>query len=64
MAAGIATLEVIKAEKLVEQAAKRGAELRAELDAAGPGLRIDEGSPGKGLMIGIEFAGPPKPCCG
>jgi ornithine--oxo-acid transaminase len=44
MAAGIATLEVLKSEKLIEAAARRGAELR---------LR------GKGLMIGLEF-GPPK----
>ena len=49
MAAGIATLEVIKAEKLVEQAAKRGAELRLALTADGAGLRIDEGSPRQGI---------------
>src|SRR6202000_3406386 len=51
MAAGIATLEVIEAEKLVEQAAKRGAELRlgaAGADAHGAGLRADEGSPRQG----------------
>jgi len=38
MAAGIATLEVMKAEKLVENAAKRGAELRLALDADGSRL--------------------------
>jgi ornithine--oxo-acid transaminase len=48
MAAGIATLEVMKAEKLVEQAAKRGAELAAGADPDGAGLRIDEGSPRQG----------------
>ena len=48
MAAGIATLEVIKAEKLVEQAAKRGAELRLALTRDGARLRIAEGSARQG----------------
>lgn len=59
MAAGIATLEVIKAEKLVEQAAKRGAELRLALTRMVPGYELLKEVRGKGLMIGIEF-GPPK----
>ncbi|MCA6110172.1 aminobacteriohopanetriol synthase HpnO [Bradyrhizobium cenepequi] len=59
MAAGIATLEVIKAEKLVEQAAKRGAELRLALTRMVPGYELMKEVRGKGLMIGIEF-GPPK----
>src|SRR5919201_1246917 len=59
MAAGIATLEVIKAEKLVEQAAKRGAELRLALTRLVPGYELMKEVRGKGLMIGIEF-GPPK----
>src|SRR3979411_1820832 len=37
MAAGIATLEVIESEKLIEQAAKRGAELRLALARLGAG---------------------------
>ncbi len=59
MAAGIATLEVMKAEKLVEQAAKRGAELRLALTRLVPGYELLKEVRGKGLMIGIEF-GPPK----
>ena len=59
MAAGIATLDVIKHEKLVEQAAKRGAELRLALTRMVPGYELLKEVRGKGLMIGIEF-GPPK----
>jgi ornithine--oxo-acid transaminase len=59
MAAGIATLEVLKAEKLVEAAAKRGAELRLALTRMVPGYELLKEVRGKGLMIGIEF-GPPK----
>src|ERR1700752_3236965 len=59
MAAGIATLEVIKAERLVEQAAKRGAELRLALTRMVPGYELMKEVRGKGLMIGVEF-GPPK----
>ena len=58
-AAGIATLDVIKNEKLVEQAAKRGAELRLALTRMVPGYELLKEVRGKGLMIGIEF-GPPK----
>src|ERR1700749_4251005 len=59
MAAGIATLEVMEAEKLVEAAAKRGAELRLALTRMVPGYELLKEVRGKGLMIGIEF-GPPK----
>jgi ornithine--oxo-acid transaminase len=59
MAAGIATLEVIKSEKLVENAAKRGAELRLALTRMVPGYELMKEVRGKGLMIGVEF-GPPK----
>lgn len=59
MAAGIATLEVMKAERLVENAARRGAELRLALNAMVPGYELLKEIRGKGLMIGIEF-GPPK----
>src|SRR4051794_1622070 len=59
MAAGIATLEVLKAEKLIEAAAKRGAELRLALTRMVPGYELLKEVRGKGLMIGIEF-GPPK----
>jgi ornithine--oxo-acid transaminase len=59
MAAGIATLEVIKAERLVEAAAKRGAELRLALTRLVPGYELLKEVRGKGLMIGVEF-GPPQ----
>lgn len=59
MAAGIATLEVMEAEKLVEQTARRGAELRLALKAMIPGYELMKDVRGKGLMIGVEF-GPPK----
>src|ERR1700749_2938108 len=59
MAAGIATLEVIKSEKLIEAAAQRGAELQLGLERMGPGYEMLHEVRGKGLMIGIEF-GPPK----
>jgi len=59
MAAGIATLEVIKSEKLIEAAAKRGAELRLALTRMVPGYELMKEVRGKGLMIGVEF-GPPK----
>src|SRR6201995_1121724 len=58
MAAGIATLEVMKAEKLVENAAKRGAELRLALNAMVPGYELLKDVRGKGLMIGLEFGSP------
>jgi ornithine--oxo-acid transaminase len=59
MAAGIATLDVIKAERLVENAARRGAELRLALTRMVPGYELLKEVRGKGLMIGVEF-GPPK----
>src|SRR5271154_3429866 len=59
MAAGIATLAVLKSEKLVEAAAKRGAELRLALTRMVPGYELLKEVRGKGLMIGVEF-GPPK----
>ena len=59
MAAGIATLDVMESEKLIESAAKRGAELRLALTRMVPGYELMKEVRGKGLMIGIEF-GPPK----
>src|SRR6201990_3077280 len=59
MAAGIATLEVIKAEHLIEKAAKRGAELQMALTRLVPGYELMKEVRGKGLMLGVEF-GPPK----
>ena len=59
MAAGIATLEVMEAEKLVENSAKRGDQIRAALTAMIPEFEMLKDVRGKGLMIGVEF-GPPK----
>src|SRR6187200_1579557 len=59
MAAGIATLEVMEAEKLVEQAARRGAEIKLALTRLIPGYELLKEVRGKGLMLGVEF-GPPK----
>src|ERR1700749_3959042 len=58
MAAGIATLEVMKSEKLVEAASKRGAELRVALNRMVPGYELLKEVRGKGLMIGLEFGSP------
>jgi len=59
MAAGIATLDVIKAENLIEKAARRGAELQMALTRLVPGYELLKEVRGKGLMLGVEF-GPPK----
>ncbi|MCL2713312.1 MAG: aminobacteriohopanetriol synthase HpnO [Alphaproteobacteria bacterium] len=59
MAAGIATLEVIEAEKLIEAASVRGEALLAALRQLVDGYEMLREVRGKGLMIGIEF-GPPK----
>lgn len=59
MAAGIATLEVLKSEKLIENAAARGAQIMAALSAMIPRYELLKDVRGKGLMIGVEF-GPPK----
>lgn len=59
MAAGIATLEVMEAEKLIENAARRGEQLISALSAMIPRYEMFKEVRGKGLMIGVEF-GPPK----
>lgn len=59
MAAGIATLEVLKSEKLIENAAARGAQIMSALSAMIPRYELLKDVRGKGLMIGVEF-GPPK----
>ncbi len=52
-------LRVIESEKLIDAAAKRGAELRLALTRMVPGYELLKEVRGKGLMIGVEF-GPPK----
>lgn len=59
MAAGLATLEVIQSEKLVENAAAKGARLLASLQDMVGRYELLKTVRGKGLMIGVEF-GPPK----
>ena len=58
MAAGIATLDVIKSERLMENAALMGDRLRRELSAMIPRYEMLADVRGKGLMIGIEFGAP------
>ena len=59
MAAGIATLDVLKSERLVENAARIGEHLARKLDEKISHHEFLHDLRGKGLMIGIEF-GPPK----
>lgn len=59
MAAGIATLDVMQHEKLIENAAARGEQIMSALRAMIPRYEMLKDIRGKGLMIGVEF-GPPK----
>ena len=58
MAAGIATLDVLASDGLIENAARTGERLLRELTAMVPRYELMREVRGKGLMIGIEF-GPP-----
>src|SRR3954467_2113426 len=58
MAAGIATLEVIKAERVVENAARTGKRLIRNLAALSENYELLKEVRGKGLMIGVEFGSP------
>jgi ornithine--oxo-acid transaminase len=59
MAAGLAALEVIETEGLVQKSARLGARLLAAFEAMAKRYEFVRTVRGKGLMIGIEF-GPPK----
>jgi ornithine--oxo-acid transaminase len=59
MAAGLATLEVIESERLVQRAAQTGARLLTAFEAMAERYELVRAVRGKGLMIGIEF-GPPR----
>jgi ornithine--oxo-acid transaminase len=59
MAAGIATLEVLESERLVERAAVIGKRLMRELAAMIPHYELLIDVRGKGMLIGLEF-GPPS----
>jgi ornithine--oxo-acid transaminase len=58
MAAGIATLEVLKAERVTENAARTGERLIRDLAALADKYELLKDVRGKGLMIGIEFGMP------
>ncbi len=59
MVAGLATLSVLENESMVENAARRGAQLIARIEALKAKHPIIKEVRGKGLMIAIEFAEPP-----
>jgi ornithine--oxo-acid transaminase len=59
MGAGLATLEVLESENLIENAARQGERLRAGLIEMADRYEMLHDVRGKGLMIGMEF-GPPN----
>jgi ornithine--oxo-acid transaminase len=58
MAAGLATLQVLEDENIVENAAKIGAEIQSDLAALIDRYEFVKAVRGKGLMIAIEFGAP------
>jgi ornithine--oxo-acid transaminase len=58
MAAGIATLDVIRQEKLIENAAVQGARIQRAFNDMVTRYELVKEVRGKGLMIGIEFGAP------
>ncbi len=58
MAAGLATLEVIDSERLVENAATLGAQILADLRPLIERFEFLKDVRGKGLMIALEFGAP------
>jgi len=58
MAAGLATLEVLRSEKLVENSAKVGADIIQTINASVGRYEFLKEARGKGLMIAIEFSAP------
>jgi ornithine--oxo-acid transaminase len=59
MAAGIATLDVMKSERIIESAARIGERLLRGLKETLSSYELIADVRGKGLMIGVEY-GPPK----
>jgi ornithine--oxo-acid transaminase len=59
MAAGIATLDVIESERLIENSARLGERLLTSFTQMAERHELVKAVRGKGLMIGIEF-GPPR----
>jgi len=58
MAAGIATLEVLESERLIENAARLGARLLSAFEVMASRYEMIKEVRGKGLMLGIEFGRP------
>jgi ornithine--oxo-acid transaminase len=58
MAAGIATLDVIAQDRLIENAARTGERIMHGLKALVPRYEMLREVRGKGLMIGVEFGAP------
>jgi ornithine--oxo-acid transaminase len=58
MAAGLATLDVIESEGLIENAARRGEQLLNFFRNFGERYELVKNVRGKGLMLGIEFGTP------
>jgi ornithine--oxo-acid transaminase len=58
MAAGIATLDVLESERLIENAAQTGAYLSRAFAEKIPNHEFLHEVRGKGLMVGIEFGAP------
>jgi ornithine--oxo-acid transaminase len=58
MAAGLATLEVIETERLLDNAARQGARLLRAFEEFAQRYELVKTARGKGLMIGIEFGSP------
>ncbi len=58
MAAGLATLDVIESEGLMQNAARMGARLIASFERMAERHELVKAVRGKGLMIGIEFGAP------
>jgi ornithine--oxo-acid transaminase len=58
MAAGIATLDVLESERLIENADKQGTRLMQSLTAMMDRYELLKDVRGKGLMIGVEFGQP------
>ncbi len=59
MAAGLATLEVIESEGLMQNAVRTGARLLGAFERMTQRHELVKAARGKGLMIGLEF-GPPR----
>jgi ornithine--oxo-acid transaminase len=58
MAAGLATLDVLESERLIDNAAEAGARLLTAFQVMASNYEMIQEVRGKGLMIGIEFGRP------